>query len=469
MASNPNAPVDAAPSQEAGKIPILVIDDDQDMCELVEAGLAPHGFDVEWCTRAAEGLELLVERDFKLVLTDLQLVEASGLDVCKRVHEIRPDVPTIVMTAFGNMEAAIDALRAGAHDFINKPFDFDALSHTVRRAVQHQWLQDEVKRLTGAMRHAGRAGELVGESAAIRRVFDLVHRVSDTDASVLLTGESGTGKELVARALHTESSRASRPFQALNCAAVPASLLESELFGHIEGAFTDAKATRKGLFEQADGGTVLLDEIAEMPLDMQPKLLRVLQEKKVRPLGGHREVPFDTRIIAATNRDLEAEVEQGRFREDLYYRLNVIQIHVPPLRARGNDVLLLAQHFLEKCAARLGKPVKAISAEAAQKLVDYDWPGNVRQLENSIERAITLTRFDHLTVDDLPERVRKFDASPAHVIDLELEHMMTLEQLERRYIERVLKASAGNKTQAAKVLGVDRRTLYRKLERYEAD
>ncbi|HEU5072993.1 MAG TPA: response regulator, partial [Polyangiaceae bacterium] len=231
MASNPNAPTDAAPSQDAATVPILVIDDDREMCELIEAGLAPHGFDVEWCTSAANGLELLAERDFELVLTDLQLVGASGLDVCKRVHEICPDVPTIVMTAFGNMEAAISALRAGAHDFINKPFDFDTLSHTMRRAVQHQWLQDEVKRLTTVVRHSGRAGELVGESAPIRRVFELVHRVSDTDASVLLTGESGTGKELVARALHTESSRAGRPFQALNCAAVPATLLESELFG----------------------------------------------------------------------------------------------------------------------------------------------------------------------------------------------------------------------------------------------
>ena len=469
MESHTNVTASAGPLQEAGKVPILVIDDDEAMCELIEAGLGPNGFDVHWYTRAAEGLELLAERDYKVVLTDLQLVEASGLDVCKRVHEIRPDVPTIVMTAFGNMEVAISALRAGAHDFINKPFDLDTLSHTLHKAVQHRWLQDEVKRLTSVVQHTGGAGGLVGESAAIRRVFELVHRVSDTDASVLLTGESGTGKELVARALHTESSRAARPFHGLNCAAVPATLLESELFGHLEGAFTDAKAPRKGLFEQADGGTVLLDEIAEMPLDMQPKLLRVLQEKKVRPLGSQREVAFDTRIIAATNRDLETEVEAGRFREDLYYRLNVIQIHVPPLRARGNDVLLLAQHFLEKSAARLGKPVKAISAEAAQKLVDYDWPGNVRQLENSIERAITLTRFDHITVDDLPERVRKFDASPAHVIDLELEHMLTLEQLERRYIERVLKASAGNKTQAARVLGVDRRTLYRKLERYGSE
>lgn len=464
-----NASADATPPgpQGSGRTTILVIDDDQDMCELIDEGLRGRGFDVVWRTRAADGLELLPTQDFGVVLTDLQLGESNGLDVCQRVHEIRPDIPTIVMTAFGNMEAAIAAIRAGAHDFINKPFELDALAHTVQRAVKHQWLQDEVKRLTQAARHTDPATGLVGESASIRRVFDLVHRVADSDASVLLTGESGTGKELVARALHSGSSRQHRPFLALNCAAVPQSLLESELFGHLEGAFTDAKGKRQGLFEQANGGTVLLDEITEMPLEMQPKLLRVLQERKVRPLGGQREVPFDARIIAATNRDLETEVEEGRFREDLYYRLNVIQIHVPPLRVRGNDVLLLAQHFLERAAVRLNKPVRAISAEAAQKLVEYDWPGNVRQLENSIERAVTLTRFDHITVDDLPERVRKFDAAPVRVLDLELEHMLTLDELERRYIERVLKASKGNKTQAARVLGVDRRTLYRKLERYE--
>jgi len=310
-------------------------------------------------------------------------------------------------------------------------------------------------------------GGLGGESRAMLKVYDLIRRVASTDTTVLLSGESGTGKELVARALHTESTRAAQPFVAINCAAVPASLLESELFGHVKGAFTDAKATRKGMFEQATGGTLLLDEIGEMPLDMQPKLLRVLQERQVRPVGGNVVVPVDARIIAATNRDLESEVEEQRFREDLYYRLNVVQIHVPPLRARGNDVLLLAQHFVRKFAERMGKGVTGISSEAAKKLVEYDWPGNVRQLENSMERAVTLTRFEQLTVEDLPERISRYESSRMTIADVDSEHMLTLDQLEKRYIERVLKAAQGNKTQAARLLGVDRRTLYRKLERYE--
>jgi two-component system response regulator HydG len=257
------------------------------------------------------------------------------------------------------------------------------------------------------------------------------------------------------------------PFVAINCAAVPASLLESELFGHMKGAFTDAKNTRKGLLEQAQGGTLLLDEIGEMPLEMQPKLLRVLQERQVRPVGGNTVIPVDCRIVAATNRDLESEVEEQRFREDLYYRLNVVQIHIPPLRARGNDVLVLAQHFVKKFAERMGKGVAGISSEAAKKLVEYDWPGNVRQLENSMERAVTLTRFEQITVEDLPERISRYEGSRVTLGDVDSEHMLTLEQLEKRYIERVLKAAQGNKTQAAKLLGVDRRTLYRKLERYE--
>jgi len=299
------------------------------------------------------------------------------------------------------------------------------------------------------------------------KVYDLIHRVSATDASVLLTGESGTGKELVARALHEEGTRAEQRFIAVNCAAVPSNLLESELFGHVKGAFTDANATRKGLFEQANHGTLLLDEVGEMPLEMQPKLLRVLQERKVRPVGGNVETAFDTRVVAATNRDLETAVEEGRFREDLYYRLNVVQIHVPPLRARGNDILLLAQHFVREAAGRLGKPVEGISSDAAQKLLDYDWPGNVRQLQNSMERAVTLTRYDRITIMDLPDRIRSFETTRLDVANVDAQHMLTLEELERRYTEKVLKSTAGNKTHAAKPPALDRRTLYRKPERYQ--
>ncbi|HKO92860.1 MAG TPA: sigma-54 dependent transcriptional regulator [Polyangiaceae bacterium] len=447
---------------------ILVIDDDRSMCELIQESLQRNGWHVAWRTQGDEGLELMREESFDVVITDVNLENMSGHDLCRNLTENRPDTPVIVITAFGNMSSAISAIRAGAYDFINKPIDMAQLAHVIDRAVQHRHLREEVKRLrqekSGS--EAGMGG-LGGESRAMLKVYDLIRRVASTDTTVLLTGESGTGKELVARALHTESARAAQPFVAINCAAVPGSLLESELFGHVKGAFTDAKATRKGMFEQASGGTLLLDEIGEMPLEMQPKLLRVLQERQVRPVGGNVVVPVDARIIAATNRDLESEVEEQRFREDLYYRLNVVQIHVPPLRARGNDVLLLAQHFVRKFADRMRKGVTGISSEAAKKLVEYDWPGNVRQLENSMERAVTLTRFEQITVEDLPDRISRYESSRMTIADVDSEHMLTLDQLEKRYIERVLKAAQGNKTQAAKLLGVDRRTLYRKLERYE--
>jgi two-component system response regulator AtoC len=286
---------------------------------------------------------------------------------------------------------------------------------------------------------------------------------------VLLTGESGTGKELAARALHAQSNRAHKPFVAINCAAVPPHLLESELFGHAKGAFTDAKESRRGLFEQAAEGTLLLDEIGEMPIEMQPKLLRVLQEKQLRPVGSNSVTPISARIIAATNRDLEEEVRQGRFREDLYYRLNVVQIQIPPLRARGKDVLLLARQFIAQFAERAQKKVSGMSPEAAHRILHFDWPGNVRQLENSIERAVALTRSEQIEVDDLPERVRTFEGSRAALTDVDSELVLSLDEVERRHIQRALQAAKGNKTQTAKVLGVDRRTLYRKLERFEAE
>jgi len=297
-------------------------------------------------------------------------------------------------------------------------------------------------------------------------LYKSIGRVAAQDVTVLLLGESGTGKELVARALHSESSRATMPFVAINCAAVPPHLIESELFGHVRSAWTGANNTRKGLLLEASGGTLLLDEVGEMPLEMQPKLLRVLQERQVRPVGGNTSTPVDARIVAATNRDLELDVKEQRFREDLYYRLNVVQLHIPPLRARGDDVLRLAQHFVRQFSERMGKGVTGITSAAATRLLEYDWPGNVRQLENSMERAVTLTRFEQITVEDLPARLspdKGWEASE----DGSSEQLLTLNQLERRYIESVLKSARGNKTQAARLLGVDRRTLYRKLERYE--
>jgi DNA-binding NtrC family response regulator len=446
---------------------VLVIDDDQSMCELMAEVLASSGYSVEWRVRGDEGLELLRERDFDVVITDVNLETMNGLDLCRIVTENRPDTPVIVITAFGNMSSAIAAIRAGAYDFINKPVDMTALTQAIERAVQHRHLRERVRRLRGAAQVHQGISELTGASRAMLKVYDLIHRVADADTTVLLSGESGTGKELVARALHDHGSRSQMPFVAINCAAVPANLLESELFGHVKGAFTDARVTRQGLLEQATGGTLLLDEIGEMPLEMQPKLLRVLQEKMVRPVGGNIAVPVNARIIAATNRDLEIEVEEKRFREDLFYRLNVVQIHIPPLRMRGEDVLLLANHFVKKFVERTGKNVIGISGEAAKKLLEYDWPGNVRQLENSMERAVALTRTDHIQIEDLPERISRFESSASTLTEVNTQHVLSLDQIEKRHIQRALKNANGNKTQAAKALGVDRRTLYRKLERYE--
>jgi two-component system response regulator HydG len=447
---------------------VLIVDDDASMCELLADTLDVNGHQTRWVTNAAAAVAKLEESEPDVVIADLQLGDESGLELCRRINERWPDLPVVVITAFGSMDAAIGAIRAGAYDFINKPVDAGPLSVVVERAIDHHRLRREVKRLQQAADTTRSFDSMIGESKPMKKVYDLLSRLSESDAATLISGESGTGKELVAKALHRQSSYREGPFIAINCAAVPATLLESTLFGHMKGAFTDAKADRKGLFVEADGGTLFLDEIGEMPLEMQSKLLRVLQERKVRPVGGSDLVPFDTRIIAATNRDLEEDVEHGRFRDDLFYRIAVVIIDVPPLRARGNDILLLAQHFLEEAARRSGKDVTGIDSEAARKLLDYEWPGNVRQLQNVMERAVALTQFERITVDDLPEKVTKYQATQLVVEDNDPQHMLTLEQLERRYIARVLKATGGNKTQAAGVLGIDRRTLYRKLDRTDA-
>ena len=350
---------------------VMIVDDDRNMCELIETDLASREIRSEWRTSAEEALRAIQEGDFDAILTDLQMPGLNGLALCERIVANRPDIPVIVMTAFGSMETAIAAMRVGAYDFVSKPVELDILALRLERAIQHRALSEQVRVLSDRVQQSNRFSKLLGESPAMRRLFDDLRRVADTDASVLMTGESGTGKELVARALHEQSRRRNKPFVAINCAALPESLLESELFGHKRGAFTDAVTDRGGLFLQADGGTLFLDELGEFPLSLQPKLLRALEERTVRPVGGEKEIPFDVRLIAATNRDLETAVEEKRFREDLYFRVNVIQIKLPPLRSRGTDVLLLAQHYLEEFAKANGKQVLGLSDASAQKLLDY--------------------------------------------------------------------------------------------------
>ncbi len=447
---------------------VLVVDDVQSMCEMLAERLPPLGFEVAWRTSGDEALALLAATDVDAVVTDLNMQGMNGLELCDRIVAGRPDVPVVVITAFGNLDTAIAAIRAGAYDFIVKPFDIKVLALSLERAVEHRRLRAEVKRLRRTVDESRRFGELLGTSAAMQTVYALLDQVAPSESSVLVSGETGSGKELVARALHERSRRRGGPFVAINCAAVPEALIESELFGHARGAFTDARAARTGLMAQANGGTLFLDEIGDLPLGLQPKLLRVLQERRVRPVGGDAESALDFRLVCATNQDLESAVEEKRFREDLYFRVNVITVKLPPLRARGGDVLLLAQHFVDCDAAKVGKAITGISPEAARLLMAYPWPGNVRELQNCIERALALARYDQVTVDDLPEKIRAHRRSHVVVAADDPSELPSLEEMERRYILRVMEAVAGNKTLAAQILKVGRKTLYRKLEQYAA-
>jgi two-component system response regulator HydG len=443
---------------------VLIIDDDHSMCDVLDAELKGRGFDATATTSPEDALRRLSEGDFDVILTDINMHSMSGVDLCRQIVESREQVPVVVMTAYGTMDTAISAIRAGAYDFVTKPFEMEDIALTIERAAKHGALKQEVKRLRHAVDESQKFDDILGTSSAMSRMYELVARVAESETTVLISGESGAGKELVAKALHQRSSRKEGPFVAINCAAMPEPLLESELFGHVRGAFTDARSARQGLFIKASKGTLFLDEIGEMPPGMQAKLLRALQERTVRPVGGDQELPFDARIVAATNRDLETEVAERRFREDLFYRINVVRVHVPPLRARGNDILLLAQHFLRRY--QNGAPrVVGIKNGAADKLLSYPWPGNVRELQNCIERAVALAQFDHVGVDDLPDRVREFKGSHIAIESRDPAELLPMEEVEHRYILRVLEAVGGNKTLAAQVLGFDRRTLYRKLDR----
>ncbi len=454
-------------AESASGAHVLVVDDDDAMCAFLAQGLGTLGFEVQTRLSASAALESLDRAEVDVVVTDLRMRGMGGHELCREIVARHPDVAVIVLTAFGTYETAVDAIRAGAYDFHSKPVDLDTLALAIGRAAERRRLRSEVRRLQQKLDHAHGGGELVGESAAMQKVYGLLERIEGSDASVLVTGESGTGKEIVARTLHRRGRRARGPFVALNCAAVPEHLLEAELFGYERGAFTDAKTARTGLFIEAHRGTLLLDEIGDMPPALQAKILRALQERSARPIGGRREVPFDVRIIAATNRDLEAMIEQGRFREDLFYRINVVQVSLPPLRARGVDVLLLAQHFLRILGERTGKQMIGIDAAAAEALMAYAWPGNVRELQNCIERAVAIGHHDHVTTADLPDRVARHRL---HVVsepdDDAGGDLLTLEEMERRYVLRVLEAVGGSRVLAAKRLGLDRTTLWRKLDRY---
>lgn len=446
---------------------VLLVDDDVPLLETLAEGLRLRRYDVDTAESGEQALEKIGEKT-EVVVTDLQMAGMDGLEFSRKLHKTH-DIPVLMLTGRGTLQSAVEALRAGIDEFLQKPVSLDVLELAVHRAVERHRLRQEVRRLRRYSQEQAATEHMVGASRAMKELRSLVERIAPARVPVLITGESGTGKELVARELHRLSKSADKPFVAINCAAMPASLLESELFGHVRGAFTDAKEDRVGVFKQADGGTLFLDEIGELPISMQPKLLRALQEQRVRPVGGSSEIAFDVRIITATNRELEEEIEEGRFREDLYYRINVVHIPVPPLRARSTDILQLAQFFIERASHRDGHDVRGLSEAASERVLAYAWPGNVRELENAIERGVALSRRPEIALEDLPDKLREKAAPDLDDARSDDGVFLTAAELERRHILRVLEAVGRNKSRAADVLGFDRRTLYRKLERYSLD
>jgi two-component system response regulator HydG len=442
---------------------ILLVDDDEDARSLLGEGLRRRGFNAHEVESGQACLDWVRDHNIDVVITDVQMPGLTGVKLAELLTVRHPNVLTLVLTGYSTLDTAISAVRGGAYDYLTKPIKLDALEVAIRRALEHLETKREVRRLRGIDNQHAPIASIIGESPALRTMMTTIRQVADSDATVLITGESGTGKELVARALHELSPRRDEPFVAINCGAMPAPLLESELFGHVRGAFTDAKSSRSGLFLQAGAGTIFLDEVGEMPLEMQVKLLRVLQERTVRPVGGDEEIPFEARVLTATNRDLEVEVEEKRFREDLFYRINVVAIPVPSLRDRNTDILLLAQHMLEKISARSSRPIPKLAADVMRKLLDYDWPGNVRELENLIERATAVCRNGEITLADLPAKIVKYEPRRIEIATAP-DQMISLDEMERRYVRQVLASVKGNKTHAARVLGIDRRSLYRRLE-----
>ena len=446
---------------------ILVVDDERSMQEFLEIFFRREGFEVTTAGGLEEALVAIGADDFDVVISDIQMPGGTGLDLLRAVKEENADTVVIMITAFATTETAIEAMKQGAYDYVTKPFKVDELRIVVEKALEKQLLTQENQRLRSELQSRSRVRSLIGTSAAMQRVYDLMAQVATTKTNVLVSGASGTGKELVARGIHEQSDRADGAFVAVNCGAIPENLLESELFGHVKGAFTGAVQNKPGLFEAADGGTLFLDEIGELPQSLQVKLLRVLQEKTVRRVGGNQDSSVDVRIVAATNRDLQHEVSEGRFREDLYYRLNVIQISLPPLCERMEDVPLLVQHFVEKYAGELGKELRGVSEEAMGRILAHDFPGNVRELENTVERAVALTPGEWIEAASLPPAVlepkpRRFEGrlpvDGANLDDLVADY-------ESELIREALERTAGVKKRAAQLLGVTFRSFRYRIEK----
>ena len=446
---------------------VLVVDDEENIRVVLRTLLKKHNYQVEAAESAETALEQLERFDPDFVLADVRMSGMTGLELCVELKARSSLATVILMSAYGSVDLAIEAMKAGAYDYISKPFKQDEVLIALTKAEERESLRRENRALKEAIRKEQTVHGILGKSEAISKVFSTISKVADYKTTVLIQGESGTGKELVARALHSGSSRKNKPFVPLNCGAIPETLLESELFGHKKGAFTDAHADKKGLFAEAHQGTPFLDEIGELPLTLQVKLLRVLQEGSVRPLGATRDQEVDVRVVAATVRDLRREVEEKRFRDDLFYRLNVLQINVPPLRDRRDDILLLVEHFIERNNGRLGTKIREVDLHTRKLLLNYPWPGNVRELENTIERAVVLAEGDMITVADLPERMRApADPVAASLSTGELSIKKTGRFMEETLIRRALEKTGGNRTAASKLLEISHRALLYKIKDY---
>ncbi|MFW5878380.1 MAG: sigma-54-dependent transcriptional regulator [Myxococcota bacterium] len=448
---------------------VLVVDDEEGVRRTLAIILDEGGYDVRAVADGTAALKEIERSDFEVVVTDVRMPGVGGLELLERVRETSPETTVIVMSAYGNQDTAIEAVKRGAYDFISKPFKPDEMVLLLRKAEEREALRSENRRLRAELAARGAGGgldSLIGDSAPMEAVRKKIVRLAEYKTTVLLSGESGTGKELVARAIHGLSQRSERPFVAVNCGAIPEALMESELFGHVRGAFTDAHSTRRGLVEEAEGGTLFLDEVGELPTALQVKLLRFLQEEEIRPVGGSRNLPVDVRVVAATARELQQEVEEGRFREDLFYRLNVIPLHLPPLRERPGDVPKLVRHFLERLGERLGKRVKGVSEEAMAVLESSHWTGNVRELENMLERVLVLCDGETIEVSDLPERFRSAKRSLPELPSGSLSLKKTIPLLEAEIIRRALEETGGNRTRAAELLEISHRALLYKMKAY---
>lgn len=442
---------------------ILVIDDEEHMCWALERAMKQEGYQVLTTTRGRSGLELIKEEAPSLVILDLKMPEMDGMDVLKKAKELNPKLPVVMLTAHGTIETAIEAMKIGATDYLTKPFDLDELKMVIRQNLVMSQLVSEVNFLRSELTKKYR--KMIGESPAIKDVMYLIEKVSNSSATVLITGESGTGKEVAAVAIHQSSPRRDYPFVPVNCAALPENLLESELFGHEKGAFTGALARKMGRFELADKGTIFLDEITEMPLSMQVKLLRVLQEKSFERVGGTETLNVDVRIIAASNRDISTAIEKGLFREDLYYRLNVLHINLPPLRDRKEDIPVLTSHFLEKL--RPTYLVNSIAEDAMKLLLKYNWPGNIRELQNVLERAAIISRSNEITADDLPREFQTSQPKSGGELVINIpDSGISLEDLEKELIIKALEKSKGNQTRAAQLLGITRSALLYRIQKH---